>query len=158
MRECWNKSWDVNVAGTQVMTHTFVPLLLKSADPRLFFIASGTSTLTETTDLSLRLNIAPPKGWPKSTANYPVPAYRSAKTGMNMMMREWVRVLREDGVQVFAISPGMMATGLGGNIEFLKKIGAIDPAISGEFVRTVVEGARDQDAGLVIRRDAVQPW
>lgn len=65
MREAWNKGWDVNVAGTQVMTHTFVPLLLMSSDPRLVFIASGTATLQGTEDLDFRLNQAPAAGWPK---------------------------------------------------------------------------------------------
>lgn len=75
-----------------------------------------------------------------------------------MMMREWVRILKEDGVKVFAISPGMLVTGLGGNPELIKKMGGLDPTIGANFVRDVVEGKRDQDAGKVIRRDNVQPW
>jgi NAD(P)-dependent dehydrogenase (short-subunit alcohol dehydrogenase family) len=39
-REMWNKSWDVNVSGTQVLTEESVPLLLKSTDPRLLFLRS----------------------------------------------------------------------------------------------------------------------
>lgn len=35
----------MNVAGTQVLTWTFVPLLLQSADPRLLFVA-GVSHIT----------------------------------------------------------------------------------------------------------------
>ena len=35
MRQVWNASWNVNTVGTQIMTATFVPLLLKSNDPRL---------------------------------------------------------------------------------------------------------------------------
>lgn len=65
MREAWNKSWDVNVAGNQVMTHTFVPLLLKASDPRIMFIASGTANLQSTEDPEFRLNVAPAAGWPK---------------------------------------------------------------------------------------------
>merc|ERR1712183_1094734 len=48
VREGWMKAWNINVAGTQVLTTTFVPLLLKSSDPRLMFITSGTSPLSET--------------------------------------------------------------------------------------------------------------
>lgn len=33
-REGWNKAWNLNVAGTMVITSEFVPLLLKSSDPR----------------------------------------------------------------------------------------------------------------------------
>lgn len=48
LREAFNATWDVNVSGTHVMTHEFTPLLLKSANPRLMFVTSGTSALTET--------------------------------------------------------------------------------------------------------------
>ena len=158
MREAWNKAWDTNVAGTQVMTHTFVPLLLNSSDPRLLFITSGTSSLTESSIPALRYNKAPPKGWPKPPS-YEVAAYRSSKTGMNMMMRNWERVLREDDVKVFCISPGFLATGLNSaNGDELKKMGAGDPAVGGEFIRDVIDGQRDGDEGKVIRKDMIQSW
>ncbi|KAJ9640624.1 hypothetical protein H2204_003253 [Knufia peltigerae] len=161
MREAWNKSWDVNTTGTQIMTYTFVPLLLKSSSnngPRLLFITSGTSTLTEAEKGMLWIDQPAPKGWPKEPMRIGLGSYRSAKTGMNMMMREWVRILKEDGVKVFAISPGMLVTGLGGNPELIKKMGGLDPTIGANFVKDVVEGKRDQDVGKVIRRDNVQPW
>lgn len=77
-----------------------------------------------------------------------------------MMMRDWVRVLRNDGVKVFCISPGLLATGLQGlGRENLLKIGAEDPSVGGEFMKDVVEGKRDQDAGKVVARgDKIQPW
>lgn len=86
MRQVWSKSWEVNTVGTQIMTDAFVPLLLKSSDARLLFIASGTSTLAESDNPYIPVNKSPPKGWPKP-AHASLPAYRSAKTGMNMMMR-----------------------------------------------------------------------
>lgn len=53
----------------------------------------------------------------------PLTAYRSSKTGLNMLMREWVRILRNDGVKVWCLSPGFLATGLGGaGPEALKKV------------------------------------
>jgi NAD(P)-dependent dehydrogenase (short-subunit alcohol dehydrogenase family) len=156
LRQMWNKSWNVNVSGTFITTHTFVPLLLKSAEPRLLFITSGTATLAEHENQALPINRSPPKGWPKPT--YMVPAYRSSKTGLNMMMREWTRLLKEDGVKVVAISPGMLATGLGGNPAALKAAGALDPQIGADFIRIVVEGGRDHDTGKAIRREMVQPW
>jgi NAD(P)-dependent dehydrogenase (short-subunit alcohol dehydrogenase family) len=77
---------------------------------------------------------------------------------MNMMMREWCRILREDGVKVHCISPGFLATGLGGDQERNKQMGGLDPMIGANFVREVVEGSRDGDVGKVIRRDNIQPW
>lgn len=138
------------------MTSTFIPLLLQSPDPRLLFIASGTSTLAGTENLALAVNHHPPKGWPK--AGFSIPAYRSAKCGLNTLMREWHRMLKEDGVKVWCISPGFLATGLGGSPEVLKKMGAGDAAVAGPFIRSVLEGQRDDDVGKVITRDCVQPW
>ena len=83
MRQMWNQSWNINTTGTQIMTYTFVPLLLKAANPRLLFITSGTSTLAGTENMALAVNRIPPKGWPKSS--FAIPAYQSSKTGMNMM-------------------------------------------------------------------------
>ncbi|KAJ4989427.1 short chain dehydrogenase [Stagonosporopsis vannaccii] len=155
-REMWNQSWNVNVTGTYILTRIFVPLLLSSSQPRLLFITSGTSTLMEHDNLALSINRSPAAGWPKQ--EFAVTAYRSTKTGMNMMVLEWHRMLKEDGVKVFAISPGMLATGLGGNPELMKKMGALDPTIGAELIRDVVEGRRDEDVGKVVRRNDVQPW
>ena len=80
------------------------------------------------------------------------------QVGLNMCMREWEKTLREDGVKVFAISPGFLATNLGGNPEMYKKFGAGDPANGGHFIKDVVDGNRDADAGKTIRVDRVQPW
>lgn len=117
---------------------------------------SGTSTLTESGNTSLPFDKSPAKGWPKQSPA--IPAYRSSKTGMNLMMREWYRVLKEDGVKVWCISPGYLATGLGPGQEMNKKMGAEDPSLGANFIRDVVEGARDADVGKVIRRADVQPW
>ncbi|KAF4976419.1 hypothetical protein FZEAL_6899 [Fusarium zealandicum] len=156
MRDTWNQTWDVNVTSTNAMTHHFVPLLLASDDPRIIFMASGTSSLTTSSTPALAINASPPAGWPKNA--FSLPSYRSSKTGMNMMMREWSRTLKEDGVKVWCISPGFLATGLGGNPEAMKKMGGIDPSIGGEFTRDVVEGKRDADVGKVVNKDGVQPW
>ncbi|KAK9778028.1 hypothetical protein SCAR479_05354 [Seiridium cardinale] len=164
IRAAFNKSWDVNVSGTHVLTTLAVPLLLKSKNPKLMFVTSGTATLAETermdTDLYKMLNSPPPAGWPKPEGPRPrFTAYRSSKTGLNMLMREWNNVLLNDGVKVWAISPGFLATGLGGaGADNLKQMGALDPSIGGEFIRDVVQGKRDADVGKVIRKDMIQPW
>ncbi|KAJ0118824.1 hypothetical protein J7T55_013079 [Diaporthe amygdali] len=167
IREAFNASWDTNVSGTQVLTTLAVPLLLKSSDPRLMFVTSGTSSMAETQpenwgDLKHmlgRINGSPEKGWPKAKELNPITSYRSTKTGLNMLMREWTRILKEDGVKVWAISPGFLATGLGGvGKEQLLKMGALDPSVGGQFVRDVVQGKRDQDTGKVIRSNMIQTW
>lgn len=74
---------------------------------------------------------------------------------MNMVMREWYRTLKEDRVKVWCISPGYLATGLGGSQEANKNMGATDPTVAGSFVLNVLEGKRD---GKVLLRDSVQAW
>jgi NAD(P)-dependent dehydrogenase (short-subunit alcohol dehydrogenase family) len=106
-----------------------------------------------------RINASPDKGWPKGGELNPITSYRSTKAGLNMLMREWVRILKNDGVKVWAISPGFLATGLGGvGKDQLLKMGALEPYVGGEFIRNVVQGNRDQDTGKVIRSNTIQSW
>ena len=88
-REGWNKSWDINVTGSHIVTTTFMPLLLKSSNPRLLFVTSGTSTLAETERLDTKsfqfINGSPEAGWPKPPVPNPVMSYRSTKAGLNMV-------------------------------------------------------------------------
>ena len=76
-----------------------------------------------------------------------------------MMFVEWGRILQNDNVKTWAISPGFLATGLAGvGRERLLAMGAKEPSFGGEFVKDVVEGKRDGDVGKAIRFDGVQPW
>ncbi|KAJ7808305.1 hypothetical protein B0H14DRAFT_3112704 [Mycena olivaceomarginata] len=134
---------DTNVSGTHVLATLAVPFLLKSADPRLLFITSGTSSIAETDPATWdnmphlsRTNQSPPKSWPKP----------QKFVGLNILMREWVRTLKEDGVKVWPSAPVFW------------RLGALEPHIGGEFVRDVVEGKRDHDVGKAIGSNMVQPW
>lgn len=127
VREAFNRMWNTNVTGAHIMSQTFVPLLLKSQSPRLIFITSGTSSLIETQELEKMpmsmLNKSPAAGWPKPAEGLPITGYRSSKTGMNMLVTQWERMLRNDGVKVFAVSPGFLATNLNGfTPEDLRKV------------------------------------
>ncbi|KAI1432515.1 NAD(P)-binding protein [Xylaria sp. CBS 124048] len=164
IREGFNAAWDTNVAGTHVLTMLSVPLLLQSAGPRVIFLSSGTSSLTETAQTdnanTSRLNSSPEAGWPKGqNGGMLATSYRSSKAGLNMLMREWRRILLNDGVKVFSVSPGFLATGLSGlGAETLKKMGALDPSVGAHILKDVIEGQRDQDEGRILRKDTIQPW
>ncbi|KAJ7790873.1 hypothetical protein B0H14DRAFT_2937702 [Mycena olivaceomarginata] len=75
-----------------------------------------------------------------------------------MLMREWVRILKEDGVKVWPSAPVFWRLGWEVRARSTTQTGGLEPHIGGEFVRDVVEGKRDHDAGKVIRRNTVQPW
>lgn len=85
------------------MTLTFLPLLLKSEDPRLLFITSGLSSLDIAADANHSSYIVPPAGLPKQWGQ---PGYKSSKAGLNMAMLEWTKMLKNDGVKVWSIAPG----------------------------------------------------
>ncbi|KAF7562925.1 hypothetical protein G7046_g1182 [Stylonectria norvegica] len=158
-RQIYNKSYDVNVSGTHVLTAQFVPLLLKSSSPRLVFLTSGLSTLSGAfTKLNPVAKVPIPTGWPKEgvVANL---SYRASKAGLNLVMLGWHGILKGDGVKTFAISPGFLATNLGGDSEFLKKAGAGEPWLGGDLIKRVVEGERDADVGKVVQQNGgVQAW
>ncbi|KAF2148944.1 short-chain dehydrogenase [Myriangium duriaei CBS 260.36] len=166
IRDAWNAAYNLNVAGTHYMTHVFAPLLLASTSdvPRLLFIASGTSTLTGTSNglegkEGFKMEV-PPAGWPKKyNSPFGFTAYQTSKTGMNMMMLNWHRIFLNDKVKVFAVSPGMLATGLGGvGSDKLKSFGALDPSVGANVVLSVVEGKYDENAGKVVSGKGVQAW
>lgn len=158
MREAWTNAYDINVTGSQITTYTFMPLLIKSSSPRLLFVTSGTSSLAETAAGRPSTLAKVEAGWPKPP-QFSFTAYQSSKAAMNMMMLNWVRLLKEDNVRIWCISPGFLATSMGGiGAEVLKKMGAGDPSIGGHFIKDVVEGKRDEDVGKVINSTGVQPW
>ncbi|KAJ8098130.1 hypothetical protein POJ06DRAFT_226095 [Lipomyces tetrasporus] len=153
LRECFNKAYDVNVAGTQVFTHKFMPLLLKSADPRLIFVA-GFSRLTEA---GTNYNMPPvPAGWPKKM-EFETIGYRCSKTALNMLMFDWNHKLKADGVKVWGVGPGFLATDLGNMQEKIKAMGGGHPSIGGKLLESVIAGERDADAGKLIGKDGLVP-
>ena len=156
MREAWNQMYDVNVVGAQILTSKLVPLLLRSNDPRIVFLTSG---LAQVETLSHEYYPGPPpgSGWPKTNHLSP-DGYRTSKVALNMMMLNWHWSLKEDGVKVWSLSPGMLATNLGGSREKLKALGAGDPSIGGNLIRKVVEGERDADVGKVVDLNGIQSF
>lgn len=158
-REGWRQAFDVNVTSTHLFTEAFADLLLASPEGRLLFIASGTSSLeTASRGFPPHVTTHPAAGWPKPPAPSAT-VYRSSKAAMNMMMLEWARIVHNDNVKVFAVSPGFLATGLGGiGKENLQKMGALDPSVGANLVRDVVQGKRDADQGKVISANGTQPW
>lgn len=155
LRECFTKAYDVNVAGTHVMTWTFMPLLLKSDDPRLIFVAG----LSQITQASEKYFPTPPQpaGWPKKL-DFDTIGYRCSKTALNMLMLDWNHKLKEDGVKVWGVGPGFLATGLGNVQEKAKEMGAGHPSAGGKVLRSVVEGERDADTGKLINKDGISRY
>ena len=103
VREVWNKAWDTNVTGAHIVTETFLPLLLKSSAPRLLFNTSGLSSLEDASNPKNPFYKEAPAGLPKPFS--PI-AYQCSKTGLNMLIVNWTRLTKKDGVKVFGVAPG----------------------------------------------------
>lgn len=163
LREAWNHTYSLNVTSSEATTHALAALLLKAKanPPRLIFVTSGLSSLARVASgyLGGASSSPIPAGWPKPTVPPSFIAYRSSKAALNMQMLEWSRMLAQDGVKVFAVSPGFLATGLGGvGADKLKARGAGDASIGGEFIRDVLQGVRDESSGTVVCAEGVQDW
>ncbi|KAI0100873.1 NAD(P)-binding protein [Nemania sp. FL0031] len=156
LRECFIKAYDLNVAGTNVVTWTFIPLLLKSTEPRILFVA-GLSQMTQAAE-GYFPTPPQPAGWPKKI-DFETIGYRCSKTALSMLMLDWNHKLKEDGIKVFSVSPGFCVTGLG-NVgdDVLKAMGAEHPSEGGRRLIAVAEGSRDADAGKILDKVGFLPW
>ncbi|KFA66230.1 hypothetical protein S40285_05093 [Stachybotrys chlorohalonatus IBT 40285] len=156
-RRIFNDTWNVNVTGTHILTAGCAPLLLAAPSPRLIFMTSGLSSLSNRAAGALPSS-PPQPGWPKERV-FPGVSYAPTKAGLNMVMLSWHGMLQGDGVKIWAISPGFLVTGLMGKKEVMKNMGAGEPWLGGDIIKRVLEGERDADVGKVVGQDGrVQPW
>lgn len=75
-----------------------------------------------------------------------------------MLMLDWNHKLKADGVKVWCVAPGLLATNLGGVPELAIKMGGKHPSVGGQLLKQVVEGERDDSVGKIVAAAAVLPW
>ncbi|KAL6712730.1 hypothetical protein ACLMJK_009668 [Lecanora helva] len=155
LRESFTKAYDVNVAGANVMTHTFMPLLLKSTDPRLIFVA-GLANINRTGKAYFPTP-PQPAGWPKKV-DFETIGYKCSKLALSMLMLDWNHKMKEDGVKVWSVGPGFLATDLGNMREKAEEMGCGHASEGGAMLRSVVEGKRDADVGKIVVKDGISEW
>jgi NAD(P)-dependent dehydrogenase (short-subunit alcohol dehydrogenase family) len=95
--------YETNVFGVVTVTNAFLPVLRRSARPRIVNVSSGTGSL----------------GWstgPNPQFDHRIggagAAYRSSKTALNALTVYYAQTLAEDGFKVNALAPGLRATNL----------------------------------------------
>lgn len=134
------------------MTAAFKPLLIIQSDAgvkgkRIVYVSSALGSITE------RLN---------STASYyciPATEYRVSKAALNMLAACDAFELKDHGVKVFAFDPEFVATSLTGTPEERRKRGALEPSVSGESCRDIIEGKRDVDVNKFVSINGKDwPW
>lgn len=96
--EVMRGTFETNVFGTVRVTHAFLPLLRRSANPVVVNVSSGLA--------SLALVSTPDT----PTHAYPGVAYPASKTAVNMLTVQYAKAL--PGMRINAVEPGYTATDL----------------------------------------------
>ena len=94
-------NFDVNFFGPFMLTQTMIPLLAKSAAPRVLNLATQVGSFTVITD-------------PDSPLKDDIsPAYQSSKIALNAMTALFAKELAPDGIAVNSVCPGWVMTDMG---------------------------------------------
>lgn len=75
-----------------------------------------------------------------------------------MLMIWYSRTLGKEGLKVWGLCPGWVATNLGGDAEREKARGAGKPEDGAKVIVSVIEGRRDGEVGKVVFDGGVREW
>lgn len=132
-RESLLQTFNTNTAGVAAVTNAFLPLVRKSAKPRILHVSSelGSTRLVNDPD------------WPYTSVA--AAAYQSSKSALDMLTVLYAKELAAENISVLSVSPGYRATGLSGG----PTPGAGDPA-EGAAAIVAVALAEDSPTGQFI--------
>ena len=94
----FRRVYETNVFGVVAVTNAFLPVLRRSAHPRIVNLSSGTGSLTWATG-------------PQFPHRGSYAAYRSSKTALNALTVFYAHALAGDGIKVNALAPGLRRRG-----------------------------------------------
>jgi NAD(P)-dependent dehydrogenase (short-subunit alcohol dehydrogenase family) len=163
-RERLQNSFDINATGPYLLTKALIPLLRKSANPRIINISSGAG--------SLGRRLFPESPMYKIQA---VP-YRASKIAFNMItaclyVEYGLGVEQSDGekvedgaetgskkknMKVFAYDPGFTLSNLSSHNK--AEFGARTAEDTVKSIMDVVDGKRDEEVGKFIHNSGEYPW
>jgi NAD(P)-dependent dehydrogenase (short-subunit alcohol dehydrogenase family) len=95
----FRRIYETNVFGVVAVTNAFLPVLRRSAHPRIVNISSGTGSLAWGTG-------------PQFPHRGAYAGYRSSKTALNALTVFYAQALAGDGIKVNALAPGLRRTDL----------------------------------------------
>jgi NAD(P)-dependent dehydrogenase (short-subunit alcohol dehydrogenase family) len=95
------EAYETNVFGIVRVTHAFLPLLERSAEPVIVNVSSGMGSITVTTDPARQESSIVALGYP------------STKAAVNMLTTQYAKALPD--IRVNAVDPGYTATDLNGH-------------------------------------------
>ncbi len=97
------QTYETNVFGVFNVTAAMLPLLKKSAAPRIVNVSSGLGSLAQNSDPDWEFAAIKPL------------AYNSSKAALNMMTVVFAAELKDSSIKVNAVDPGYTATDMNGH-------------------------------------------
>ncbi|WPH01318.1 short-chain dehydrogenase/reductase trope [Acrodontium crateriforme] len=144
--------FHTNVVGNAQVTETFTPLLKKAPKGAyVLYTSSGLGSLKES---------SPGGRFAGDLLGWETIGYRVSKAALNMVAVEDARKLRQCGIKVFAVCPGLVESNIRGTLEEERtargKAGSAGSV--GPFVQSILAGNYDSHVGGFIRDGGVWDW
>ncbi|MEQ7004998.1 SDR family oxidoreductase [Actinopolymorpha sp. B17G11] len=133
--------FEANVFGVIAVTNAMLPLLRRSAAPRIVNVSSAAGSLTITSAPD-----GPLAGLPTSAA------YTPSKTALNALTVQYANELRKDGILVNAADPGYVDT------EINNHSGHLTPAQGAAVVVRLATLDAETPTGGFFNEDGPVPW
>ncbi|KAJ0426767.1 hypothetical protein BJY00DRAFT_270969 [Aspergillus carlsbadensis] len=134
---------NTNAVSALVLTEALLPLLKKSSDPRIINVTSGLGSIADRSDPA------------SDSYGLPFEAYRMSKAALNMATACMHANYQSFAAKVWAYCPGLVATNLIGEAERARReaMGVDSGEASARGILEIVQGERDHEAGLFVKRD-----
>lgn len=137
-KDSLTKVFSVNTFGPLLLTQALLPNILRSSQPRLGYVSSRFGSIGDN----------------GSGGSY---AYRSSKTALNMICKNLALELRDKGVVVVILHPGIVRTNMILGLEEIP--GAIDPDEAASKLYNVLVSKGIEDTGKFWHREGEElPW
>jgi len=103
--DTFRRIYETNVFGVVAVTNAFLPVLRRSAHPRIVNISSGTASLATSSGQATGAMAS-------ATPSAAYAAYRSSKTALNELTVLYSIALADGGFKVNSLAPGLRRTDL----------------------------------------------
>ena len=130
--------FETNFFGVITVTNALLPLLRRSAAPRIVNVSSSAASLTRNADPAVELPISA--------------GYTPSKTALTSLTLQYARELRGDGILVNAVCPGYCATDLNGHSGFRTPAQGAVAAVRMATIGT------DGPTGIFVDDEGPVPW
>jgi NAD(P)-dependent dehydrogenase (short-subunit alcohol dehydrogenase family) len=133
-----NETFTTNAFGPLLLTQALLPNLTLSPSPRIGNMSSRVGSIADNS----------------SGGSY---AYRASKAALNSISKNLAIELREKGIVVVVMHPGLTRTAIDPNIHGM--VGVVEPEVAAEKLYEVLMEKEIEDSGKFWHREGYElPW